>query len=113
MLKTVTFILGVALTAYCAEISSSYALLEKHGQFQPDMKTEQVDKTNIKRDALEPERHPVFNPEEYKKERQPKIEPVKPTGPVVKHDRMLADQPVEVSTEVNRFVSSNIFIYFC
>lgn len=110
MLKTTAIILGIALTAFSAEISSSYALLEKQSHFQPDLKTVAVGKTTFKRDALEPESHPVYKPEDHKNERRAKIEPVKPTGPVVKHDRMLADQPAEASTEVHKIVSTDMLI---
>ncbi|KAL0881776.1 hypothetical protein ABMA27_001559 [Loxostege sticticalis] len=98
MFKTTVFLVAIA-SAYAAEISQSYALLEKHSTFKPDLRTEPVN--NYQRDS--DEHHPVFNLEEYKNSRRALIKQVEPSGPVtVDHERMLADQPAENPSEVNR-----------
>ncbi|XP_049871070.1 uncharacterized protein LOC126370283 isoform X1 [Pectinophora gossypiella] len=96
MFRTTFVLLVLTISVYSAEISSSYALLEKNAAFRPDLKTEPLETHAIfKKDSQAEERHPV-----YKNEGRAKIEPVRPKGPIIKHD-MLADQPVG-STEVNR-----------
>ncbi|RVE53558.1 hypothetical protein evm_001699 [Chilo suppressalis] len=100
MLRSIIVLLALGAIGRSAEMSSSYALLEKQANFQPDLKTELVGKFS-RDEAFEPERHPVYRPDEHN-DRRAKIEPVRPVGPVVKHDRMLSDQPEEASTEVNR-----------
>ncbi|CAG9787171.1 unnamed protein product [Diatraea saccharalis] len=100
MLGKALILLTVVIIANSAEMSSSYAMLEKQANFKPDLKTEPVAKST-RDEVLEPVRHPIFRAEEHNN-RRAKIEPVRPTGPVIKHDRMLSDQPSDVSTEVNR-----------
>ncbi|XP_052750091.1 uncharacterized protein LOC128200508 [Galleria mellonella] len=105
MFKVSSVLLIIAISAEylikvsMAEMSSSYAMLEKHSNFKPDLKTEPVFKKEAR---AEPEKHPVYKGDEYRNEGRARIEPVKATGPVIKHEKMLADQPIEVSTEVNR-----------
>ncbi|XP_059058614.1 uncharacterized protein LOC131852048 [Achroia grisella] len=82
-----------------AEVSSSYAMLEKHTSFKPDLKTEPIIKREIESESV---KHPVYNGDEYKNGGRANIEPVKPIGPVIKHEKMLADQPVDGSTELSR-----------
>lgn len=102
--KAVVIFLTLTVMAYSAEISSSYALLEKSASFKPDINTETVETHAVfKKDSKsEAVKHPIYRAEEHKNEGRARIEPVRPTGPIVKHE-MLADQPV--STEVNRIVS--------
>ncbi|KAM3966952.1 uncharacterized protein ACR2FA_011833 [Aphomia sociella] len=104
MFKTKSAILLLAVSAFVAEvstaeISSSYAMLDKQSNFNPDIKTEPVFGKELK---SEPDTHPVYRGEQYKNEGRARIEPVRPIGPIVKHEKMLADQPVEATTEINR-----------
>lgn len=108
MLKSAAIFIALAVSVLSAEISSSYAMLEKIGPL-PDTKPQSAIKREIKPEL----EHPVYKPEEHKNEGRAKIEPVRPNGPVIKHDRMLADQPPEATTEVNRIVSLWIFQFIC
>nr|XP_049693044.1 uncharacterized protein LOC126053859 [Helicoverpa armigera] len=99
MYRSLPLLLALAVSAFTAEISSSYALLEKQAAFQPELKTEHRDHP-VHEDNAE---HPVYRPEDGNRGRA-RIEPVKPFGPVIKHDAMLSDQP-SASTEVNRIGS--------
>lgn len=99
--------LAVVLTA---EIRTSYATLEKRIPFQPDLKTEPVDKHSLfKKEANpEPDVHPVFkHGAETKNEGRGKGEHVLPDGNSMKIN-MLNDQSASVpmSTEINRIVST-------
>ncbi|KAH9639374.1 hypothetical protein HF086_002063 [Spodoptera exigua] len=99
MIKTISILLAIVATAYSAEISSSYAALEKHAAFKPELATAPLE-THAVQDMPHEAAHPVYRPEEMIQARA-RIEPVKAFGPVIKHDSMLSDQP-EVPTEVNR-----------
>lgn len=119
MYKTVAMFLALAVIAYSAEISQSYALLEKHTVFQPDLKSEPVG-IHAVNDIKHESEHPVYRENEGRNESRnegrnedrnegrnqgrARIEPVRSFGPVIKHDAMLADQPA-APTEVNRVVS--------
>ncbi|XP_075976349.1 uncharacterized protein LOC142976718 [Anticarsia gemmatalis] len=100
MFKILPVILALAVTAYSAEISSSYALHENNGAFKPELipqKDSQV-VVETKPDVA----HPVYRAEERIQGRA-RIEPVRPVNPVIRHDAMLADQPVG-ATDVNNRV---------
>lgn len=100
MYKIPAFILVLTATAFAAEITSSYALLDKNAAFQPDLKTEPIESHTVFKKDSKDERRPV-----YRAESRVHIEPVKPLSPIVKHD-MLADQPAAAgTTEINRVVS--------
>lgn len=107
MFRTIPVLLALATTAFSAEISSSYAMLEKQAVFKPDLKTEAVEHHGMKEAGPEVE-HPVY-PVEIKNQGRARIEPVRSFGPVIRHDAMLADQPV-VAAEVNRNVSTYNYI---
>ncbi|XP_028164698.1 uncharacterized protein LOC114355863 [Ostrinia furnacalis] len=96
MFKKTVLLLAIA-SAYATEISSSYALLEKHSTFKPDLKTEPIDE---KHRTSEAERHPVYNPEDYRRAFVKPVESAKPVS--ADHDRMLADQPAENNADVSR-----------
>ncbi|CAH0674043.1 unnamed protein product [Spodoptera exigua] len=99
MIKIIAVLLAIVATAYSAEISTSYAALDKHAAFKPELATAPLE-THAVQDMPHEAAHPVYRPEEMIQARA-RIEPVKAFGPVIKHDSMLSDQP-EVPTEVNR-----------
>ncbi|KOB77415.1 Uncharacterized protein OBRU01_04187 [Operophtera brumata] len=82
-----------------AETTSAFTLLEKHAEL-PDLKTEPVRTHAIFKKESKPEAHPVYRGEDQHQGRA-NIEPVRPRGPVIKYDPMLADQ-TSISTEGNR-----------
>ncbi|CAB3235825.1 unnamed protein product [Arctia plantaginis] len=96
MLKIVTVVLALATTAYAAEISSSYASLEKNSMFKP----ESIE-THAMKEVTSEMAHPIYRAEEIKSQGRARVEPVRPVGPVIKHAGMLSDQPA-ASTEINR-----------
>ncbi|KAL4707312.1 hypothetical protein ACJJTC_019850 [Scirpophaga incertulas] len=98
MLKIIFILSAVSVSALSAEMSASYALLEKHTAFNPDLKTKSVNTLNKTTDSLDPKEHPVYSPHDS----LPKIKPIKATEPIVKYERMLSDQSIETKTEVNR-----------
>ncbi|KAJ8719072.1 hypothetical protein PYW07_016628 [Mythimna separata] len=99
MFKSILVLLALATTTFSAEISSSYAMLEKQAVFKPDLKTEPVGTHAMQKEDLEVE-HPVYTTEDRNQGRA-RIEPVRSFGPVIKHDRMLSDQPADAA-EVSR-----------
>ena len=103
MFKILPVFLALATTAFTAEISSSYATLEKQAGFKPELKTEPVENHAIKEVDTEVE-HPVYT--EVRNQGRARIEPVRSFRPVIKHDAMLSDEPV-TSTEVDRNVSTD------
>lgn len=105
MLRIITVLLALATTGYAAEISSSYASLEKmtNTMFNPESL-----ETHAIKEVSSDVAHPIYRSEELKNLGRAVIEPVRPVGPVIKHDGMLSDQPAP-STEINRVVS---FLFF-
>lgn len=102
-------LLLAAIPALTAEVSPSYSLLEKHPAFNPDLKSESMSSKIHAVSKKEPkDEHPVYRGDNLPQGRA-HIEPVRPKGPVIKNDPMLADQP-NGSSEVNRVVS--IFLIF-
>ncbi|KAJ8724375.1 hypothetical protein PYW08_015849 [Mythimna loreyi] len=99
MFKIIPVLLALAATVFSAEISSSYAMLEQNPVFKPELKTEPVE-THVPKEVNSEVEHPVYTADDRNQGRA-RIEPVKPFGPVIKHDRMLSDQPA-VSSEVSR-----------
>ncbi|XP_063544339.1 uncharacterized protein LOC134752597 [Cydia strobilella] len=71
--------------------------------FNPDPNAEPVSTHPVSKKASEPELdpRPIYRAED-KETGRARVQPVKPTGPVVKYDQMLADQPNGAASEVNR-----------
>lgn len=106
MFKTAPLFLALLTTAFTAEISSSYAMIEKQAAFKPELKTEPVEPHVIKEVQKEVPvaEHPVYTAN-VRNQGRARIEPVRSFGPVINHSAMLSDQP-PVSADVNRNVSS-------
>lgn len=102
MRKAIILLLAAAIPALMAEELPSHSLLEKHPAFNPDIKPESLETHAVFKKESKTE-HPVYRGEPLPQGRA-HIEPVRPTGPVIKNDPMLADQPNE-SPEVSRVVS--------
>ncbi|XP_013192347.1 uncharacterized protein LOC106136363 [Amyelois transitella] len=98
MFKVTFIVVALAVSTLSAELSPSYASLEKNAPFKPDLKTAPANQVEAKPEL----EHPIYRPEEHKKEGRVKIQPVRPQGSSLNHDRMLSDQPIEATTEVNR-----------
>lgn len=92
-------LLAAVIPALKAETLSAFTLLENHAEL-PDLKTEPIGTHAIFKKESKPEAHPVYRGAEQHQGRA-NIEPVRPRGPVIKYDPMLADQP-SISTEANR-----------
>ncbi|XP_064072559.1 uncharacterized protein LOC113392959 [Vanessa tameamea] len=101
MLKLLAFLM-VIISVLSAEIPSP-GIFNKDDTYKPEIE-EAIETHSIhsKITNLEPEHHPVYRSEEHKDKGRARIEPVKPRGPIIKHD-MLADEPVAVpSSDINR-----------
>ncbi|KAJ0177863.1 hypothetical protein K1T71_006736 [Dendrolimus kikuchii] len=94
----VVTVLALAIPALTAELPPSYTSPEQHN-FKVDGKPESIATHSVSKDTSNQE-HPIFKPDLLKNQGRARIEPVKPTGPIINYDRMLSDQPA--STEVNR-----------
>lgn len=97
-------LLVAAIPALLAESQSAFSLLEKHAEI-PDVQTEPVETHAVFKKESQQEVNPVYRGEEQHQGRA-NIEPVRPRGPVIKYDHMLADQPAkQEGTRDNRVVS--------
>ncbi|CAH2085417.1 unnamed protein product [Euphydryas editha] len=106
MHKLVVFFL-VLVSVLSAELPS-HVTLDKVAQFKPEVE-EAIETHSIykKQSNSELKHHPVYRAEEHMNEGRARIEPVRPTGPVINHD-MLADQPAaERASEVDRNDNTN------
>ncbi|XP_072949780.1 uncharacterized protein [Epargyreus clarus] len=91
-----------------AEASPPYGLLDKLSTVKPDG-SDPIDPHAIYKKQIGPqEHHPIYRLEEHKNEGRARIEPVKPVGPVVRHD-MLADEPASTgeNDRVDNSAASN------
>lgn len=90
-------LLAAAIPALIAETPTAFTLLEKHEQI-PKL-TETVATHAVFKKETKPEPRPVYKGEDQHQGRA-NIEPVRPKGPVIKYDPMLADEPT--ANEGNR-----------
>lgn len=103
-------LLAAVIPALLAETPSAFGLLANHADL-PDFKTEPVEKQPVVKKEAKPDPHPVYRGEEQHQGRA-NIEPVRPKGPVIKYDPMLADQPIaNGGNGDNRVVSIILFFY--
>lgn len=89
---------AAAIPALLAETPSAFSLLEKNAELA-DLKIEPVKTHSVFKKQSKSEPHPVYRGEEQHQGRA-NIEPVRPKGPVIKYDPMLADEPT--SNQGNR-----------
>lgn len=104
-MRFVVTVLALAMPVLTAQLPS-YTSPESHN-LKADKKPESIETHNVAKEINDQE-HPIFKPDPLKNQGRARIEPVKPTGPIINYDRMLSDQPL--STEVNRIVSENFIV---
>lgn len=107
MFKSIIILSALIVFAIAAELPISHRSSEKQ-VFKTDQRSnEGFESQAVFKDELKDISHPVYKADERieKNEGRVRIEPVRPTGPVIQQDRMLADEPMP-STDINRNVST-------
>ncbi|XP_050349419.1 uncharacterized protein LOC126772855 [Nymphalis io] len=101
MFKLLVFFI-VIVSVLSAEIPSP-GILNKEDTFKPEIEEAiETHSINNKISNSGQEHYPVYRSEEHSDGGRARIEPVRPRGPIIKHD-MLADEPVAApSSDVNR-----------
>lgn len=103
MFKSIIILSALIVFAIAAELPISHRSSEKQ-VFKTDQRSnEGFESQAVFKDELKDISHPVYKADERieKNEGRVRIEPVRPTGPVIQQDRMLADEPMP-STDINR-----------